>query len=173
VSIPQPVESRVRTFVLVSTPAAVAAWQVGFEFGAFDVIAYRRVFAVFIVSTVVLIATFIAPDSGFATTAWSRLILSLPLVYIAADITLLTKSTLVSNLLSAAILLTSPYVVWVAVRLMGFEFFALARREQVVAIVLVVTIGVLGWYVGHNNNHFLTCRDFVRMGDFQPENCAD
>ena len=157
----------------MSTPAALAAWQVGFEFGAFEVIAYRRVFAVFVVSAVVFIATFIAPDSGFATTAWSRLILSLPLIYVAADIVLLTESKLLSNLLSAAILLTSPYVVWVAARLMGFEFFAFTRRAQVAAIVLVVTIGVVGWYVGHNNHHFMTCRDFVRMGDFRPENCAD
>ncbi len=55
---------------------------------------------------------------------------------------------------------------------MGFEFFALERREQAGAILLVVTIGVLGWYVGHNNNHFLTYRDFVRMGDFRPANCV-
>ncbi|MDH4278930.1 MAG: hypothetical protein OEZ14_07090 [Acidimicrobiia bacterium] len=157
----------------MSTPAALTAWQVGFEFGAFDVIAYRRVFAVFVVSTVVLVATFIAPDSGFATTAWSRLVLSLPLVYVAADITLLTESTLVTNVLSATILLTGPYIVWVAARLMGFEFFRLAQREQAAALVLVVTIGVLGWYVGHNNSRFLTCRDFVRMGDFVPDNCVD
>ena len=166
-------DPRIRTFVLVSTPAALAAWQVGFELGAFDVIAYRRIFAVFVVSTVVLIATFIAPDSGFATTTWSRLILSLPLVYIAADVTLLTNSRFITTLLSGAILLTSPYIVWVAARLMGFEIFTLERREQVGAIILVMGIGILGWYVGHSNNHFLTCRDFVRMGDFKPANCVD
>jgi hypothetical protein len=165
-------DAKARTFVIVTTPAALAAWQVGFELGAFDVIAYRRVFAVFVVSAVVLIATFILPDGGFATSAWSRLILSLPLVYLAADIVFLTESTIVATVLGGALLLTLPYAAWVAARLMGFEFFSLARREQVAAVALVVLIGVLGWYVGRYNNHFLTCRDFVRMGDFEPANCA-
>jgi hypothetical protein len=55
---------------------------------------------------------------------------------------------------------------------MGLEFFGLTRREQLGAISMVVMIGVLGWYVGHNNNRFVTCRDFVRMGDYEPSNCA-
>jgi hypothetical protein len=60
-----PSDARVKTFAVVVAPAALAAWQVGFELGAFDVISYRRIFAVYVVSTVVLIATFIASDSGF------------------------------------------------------------------------------------------------------------
>ena len=165
-------DAKTRTFVLISTPAALVAWQVGFEYGAFDIIAYRRIFAVFVISLVVLIATFVSAQSGFATSTWSRLILSLPMVYIAADLTSLTTSAIVVNALGAAILLTSPYVVWVAARLMGFEFFTLTRREQLAIVALVMMIGILGWYVGHNNDHFLTCRDFVRMGDFEPANCA-
>jgi hypothetical protein len=165
-------DARVRTFVLVATPAALVARQVGFEQGAFDVIAYQRIFAVLVVSTVVLIATFIAPDSGFATSMWSRLVLSLPLAYLAADVALPTGSTFVAKVLGGTILLTFPYVVWVAARLMGFKFFALSLREQLAAASLVVLIGTLGWYVGTNNSHFLTCRDFDRMGDFQPANCA-
>jgi len=166
-------DPKVRTFVLVSAPAALAAWQVGFELGAFDVISYRRIFAVFVVSAVVLVATFIAPDSGFATSQRSRLILSLPLLYLAADITLLTESTLVVNLLGGAVLLTLPYVVWVAARLMGFEFFTLDRVEQLAVAGLVLMIGLLGWYVGAKNDRFLTCRDFERMGDFEPANCVE
>lgn len=136
-------------------------------------IAYRRIFAVFVVSTVVLVATFMAPHSGFASSWWSRLILSLPLMYVLADVTTLTDSTVVSNLLGGAILLTFPYVVWVGAQLMGFSFFALARRDQIAAVALVVMLGILGWYVGNNNSRFVTCRDFVRMGDYVPANCAD
>lgn len=173
VKIAEQQDARLRTFVLVSAPAALVAWQVGFELGAFDVIAYRRVFAVFVFSIVVLVATFMAPDSGFASSWWSRLILSLPLVYLVADVTTLTESTAVSNLLGGAILVTAPYVVWVAAQLMGFEFLALARHDQIAAIALVVMLGILGWYVGSNNARFVTCRDFVRTGEYVPPNCAD
>ncbi len=68
VSTGQRSDSRVRTFVVVPMPAALVAWQIGFEFGAFGVITYGRVFAVFVLSTVIFVATFIAPDRGFATT---------------------------------------------------------------------------------------------------------
>jgi hypothetical protein len=166
-------DPRVRTFVLVAAPAALAAWQVGFELGAFDVISYRRIFAVYVVSTVILIATFIAPESGFATSFVSRMILALPLAYLAADITLLTDSTAVSTVLGALVLTTFPYTVWVAARLMGFEFFRLVRIERLVVVALIALVGLLGWYVGRYNDRFVTCRDFVRMGDFAPANCAD
>ncbi len=116
-----------------------------------------------------LIATFIAPDGGFATSEWSRGLLALTLIHLAADVIWLTRSTLVANLLGGAVLLTFPNVVWVAARLMGFEFFALDRREQL-AVPLVGSIGILGWYVGTDKD--LTCRDFVGMGDFEPESCA-
>jgi hypothetical protein len=166
-------DARVRTFVLVAAPAALAAWQIGFELGAFDVISYRRIFAVYVVSTVILIATFIAPDSGFATSFGGRLILALPLAYLVADITLLTDSTAVSTVLGGLVLMTFPYIVWVAARLMGFEFFRLALRQQMAVVAMVVVVGLLGWYIGRYNDRFVTCRDFIRMGDFAPANCAD
>ena len=56
---------------------------------------------------------------------------------------------------------------------MGFEFFALARRDQISVLLLVAMLGIFGWYVGQNNDRFVTCRDFIRMGDYVPENCAD
>ncbi len=54
-----------RTFMLVTVAGALAGWDIGFEYGAFDTISYRRVFAVFVVSTVVLAATFVADDDTF------------------------------------------------------------------------------------------------------------
>ena len=56
---------------------------------------------------------------------------------------------------------------------MGFEFFTLARNDQIAAVAVVVTLGILGWHVGNHIDHFVTCRDFVRMGDYVPANCAD
>lgn len=101
------------------------------------------------------------------------MILALPFVYLAAGITLLTDSTAVSTVLGALVLMTFPYTVWVAARLMGFEFLRLARSQQLVAVAVVVLVGLLGWYVGGYNDRFVTCRDFIRMGEVEPTNCAD
>mgnify|MGYP006945867742 CR=1 FL=1 len=162
---------RVRVFVLVAAPSALVAWQIGFELGAFDVLNYSRVFAVFVVATVVLLATFIAPNSGFASSPVSRLILALPLIYLVADALFLTEEPWVAIVLALAVLGSFPYAIWVAVRLMGFQFFTLTRREQIGTVLAVIVIGTLGWYVGETNDRYLVCRDFERVGDYQPDNC--
>ncbi len=164
--------ARVQTFVIVAAPASLVAWQVGFELGAFDVIDYSRIFAVFVLGAVVLAATFIAPDRGFVTSGWGRLVLALPLAYLLADMTSLTDSPVIRNTLGIAVVAIVPYIVWVAARLMGFEFFTLNVREQAATIVLVLLVGLTGLYVGANNDRFLTCRDFERTGDFVPEDCT-
>jgi len=163
---------RARTFVLLAAPGAIIAWQVSFEYGAFDTLDHQRVFSILVISAVVLAATFIAPDTGVVSSTWSRAILAVPLLTLLADMVLDTDSGTVSWVLDALVVLTLPYVLWVVARLMGVEFFGLPRREQVAAIALVVVIGVLGFYVGSNNERFLTCRDFERIGDYEPEGCA-
>lgn len=162
----------VRRFVVAAVPGALVSWSVGFELGAFDVVSYRRVFAIFVVCAVVLVATFLWPSTGFATSWWSRGILALPVAYIGADALLLTDSVLVAGALAAAIVLTLPYAAWVVARMLGSDLFALSRREQVATVAVVVAIGLMGFYVGVENDRFLSCRDFEHMGDFVPEDCA-
>jgi hypothetical protein len=159
-------------FVAAAIPGALIAWNVGFELGAFDVVSYRRTFSIFVVCTVVLVATFVWPAGGLASSWWSRLILALPFVYIVSDALLLTDSATVSNVLTAALVLTLPYAVWVIARLLGSDLFALSRREQIVTFAFVVLLGLTGFYVGTTNERFLTCRDFERAGDYIPQDCA-
>lgn len=153
-------------------PAALVSWSLGFDLGAFDAVSYHRVFSVFVVCVVVLVATFLWPADDFSTSVWSRLVLALPVVYVVADALLLTESVLVANVLSALIVLTLPYAAWVVGKLVGSDLIALSRREQVAIVSLVVAIGIAGFYVGADNYRFLSCRDFERMGDYVPANCS-
>jgi putative Mn2+ efflux pump MntP len=45
-----------RTFILVAIGVSLPAWEICFELGAFETISYRRILALFVVATVVLIA---------------------------------------------------------------------------------------------------------------------
>ena len=164
--------SAARGFVVAAIPGALISWNVGFELGAFDVVSYRRVFSVFVVCAVVLVATFVWPADGVARSWWSRLILALPFVYIVSDALLLTDSVAVRNVLTAALVLTLPYAVWVIGRLLGSDLFLLSRRERAATLIVVLLVGLMGFYVGTANERFLTCRDFERMGDYIPEDCA-
>jgi len=165
--------SSTRTFMLVTIAGSLVAWDIGFEFGAFDTVSYRRVFAVFVVSTVVLVATIIADDDTLATSNMSRAILALPLLYFVADLTFLTFSQLLVSVLSLAILLTFPWALWVIARMLDTDFFSLGQRERNIAVATVILIGLAGLYVGTANDRFLTCGDFERIGDYQPDNCRE
>ena len=165
------VNQRIRGFVLVTVPGALVAWSIGFEFGAFDNVSYQRVFAVFVVSTVVLLATFVAADEGTHSSAVRRLALAAPLVYVVLDALFLDESGPVSRTLGLAVVATLPYALWVAARLMGVAYFELDRRTQVAVVLTIAVIGACGLYVGANNDRFVTCRDFERSGDYLPENC--
>lgn len=162
----------VRRFILAALPASLVSWSLGFDLGAFDTVSYHRVFSVFVVCAVVLVATFLWPSGDFPTSSWSRIVLALPVVYIIADALWLTESVLVANVLSAAIVLTLPYAAWVVGRLVGSDLIALSRREQVAIASLFVVIGLAGFYVGADNDRFLSCRDFEHMGDYVPANCS-
>ena len=43
--------------------------------------------------------------------------------------------------------------------------------QELAAAATVLCIAGAGWYVGNQNDRFLTCDDFERSGDFQPDNC--
>lgn len=159
--------------MLVTIAGSLVAWDIGFEFGAFDTISYRRIFAVFVVSTVVLLGTIIADDDTLATSGWSRAILALPLLYILADLLFLTAAQVVVDAFTLAILLTFPWALWVTARLLDTDFFTLTPRHRNIAVGTILVIGLAGMYVGAANDRFLTCADFERIGDFQPDNCRD
>ena len=162
---------RIRSFVLVTVPGALVAWHIGFEIGAFDTVAYQRVFSVFVVSRVVLLASFVAAADGTHSSAVRRFALATPLLYLVVDLLFLDESPIVSKVLGIAVIATLPYALWVAARLMGVAYFELSRRDQIAVVVSIVVIGAGGLYVGANHDRFVTCSDFERAGDYLPENC--
>ena len=119
-----------------------------------------------------LVATFVWPTPGSTTSWWSRTILALPAIYIAADALFLTESVVVANVLAIALVLTLPYASWVVAQMIGSDLFSLARREQLATVGVALAIGLMGFYVGVENDHFVSCRDFERMGDYVPDDCA-
>lgn len=162
-----------RSFLLITVAGALQSWEVGFEYGAFETVSYRKVFAVFVVCSVVFIGTLVANDESFVTSWPSRVILALPLMFVVADLLFLTDSSAIVTVFAVAVLVTLPYALFVVVRIIDTDYFALPRNLQAAAVVTILLIGIIGLYVGATNDRFLTCEDFERIGDYQPDNCAD
>jgi hypothetical protein len=169
---PEPAAAnQARTFVLVVIPGALVAWDMGFELGAFETFSYKRAFALFVVSVAVVAATFIADDDTYATSYWSRAILSMPALFLVADFLVEDRSANLALLFTLTLLVVFPYALWVVARLINIEFFALTNRNRAIACVMIAVVGLLGLYVGSRNDRFLFCSDFERIGDYQPKNC--
>jgi hypothetical protein len=160
-----------RTFVLVVIGASLPAWEIGFELGAFGTISYRRVLAVFVVATVVLIATFVVDDPALPRGWPARLLLAAPAVAVALDATTQGAHQVVETVLVVAAVLSFPYGVYVVARLLAGDYFMLGRRLQVIAALTVLLVAVGGWYMGEANDRFLVCSDFELLGDYVPPNC--
>jgi hypothetical protein len=79
----------------------------------------------------------------------------------------------VEGLLVAAMILTSPVVLWVIARLLAPEYFILpGRRVKIALLVIVTTVALIGYLMGRYNDHFLTCEEFHVAGDNPPTNCV-
>lgn len=162
-----------RTFVLLAAGAGFAAWELGFDLGAFDNIDHRRFWAVWILCTIALVAGWLFPDPDLAKAWRFRWILAIPSLWLITDLIEVGKGATATTILIALSVLTLPLALYVIAELLAGDFFRLQRRTQGVLVALVALIFVTGWYVGNGNNRFITCQDFERAGDYQPENCYD
>ena len=167
-----PRSAEARTFVVISVPASLAAWQLGFDLGAFESIDHRWVWNIWVLSVVALVSSFAFRGSGYHLARRWQVVLVLPSLSLAADYFLDSESSwiaLVLALLSAA---TFPLALYLLARQLAGDFFTMRRRIQVVAATLVIGVFWVALLVGEAHPKFLTCDDFRTAGDFVPANCS-
>lgn len=162
-----------RTFVLLAAGAGFAAWEVGFDLGAFNTIDHRRFWAIWILCTVALVAGALFPDPDLAKAWRFRWVLAIPSLWLLSDVAQVGTGQTATSILVVLSVMTFPLALYVIAELLAGDFFRLQRRSQMALVGLVALIAATGWYVGNGNDRFLTCEDFERAGDFQPENCWD
>ncbi len=166
------VRIRARSFLILTITAAVPAFDIGFEAGAFRTVSYHRVVTIFVISTVVLVWSLVTKIEDPIATSWvSRLILAVPAVYMLLEETVLRTSRKEADLLFLGVIATFPYVLYLIARIVAPNYFSLPGRERAVAAVLVVALAVSGFYIGRSHPRFLHCVDFSRVGDYVPPNC--
>ena len=159
-------------FLLVTVGGSLFAIDVGYDLGAFETVNYRRIFPIFVVSTVALIASFVTDGPEVTDARRTRLILALPALYLLADVLQFTDARPVYLTFAIAIVATLPFTLYVVARMADLDFFHLTRRLQVVAAVTLAAMFLAGLYVGTNHPRFFECADFELAGDYVPENCT-
>ncbi|MEM9464615.1 MAG: hypothetical protein AAGA90_04550 [Actinomycetota bacterium] len=160
-------------FLLVTIGGSVVAIDVGYDLGAFETINYRRIFPIFVISTVALLASFLTDGPEVTDAKRTRAILALPALYLVADVVQLTNVRWVYIGLAAAIVVALPFTAYIVARMADLDFFHLPRRLQAVAAGTLLAMFLAGLYIGANHPRFFECRDFELAGDYVPENCTE
>jgi len=161
--------------LLVAVGSATVSFMVGFNFGAFDVIFFDQMLAIWVIATIVFVGSIV---SDLPPSTWSRrLILLLPSLWLlaawldnSADI---GNSERIASLLTLVVTVVAfPFVAWILVTAINTDFADLPGRNRAAVIAAVGLSLVIGFGIGARNDFLLNCDDFKISGNDLPENCV-
>ncbi|MGI9643482.1 MAG: hypothetical protein ACR2N9_11975 [Acidimicrobiia bacterium] len=164
-----------RATLLIAVGSASIAFMVGFNYGAFGVIFFEQVFTVWVISTIVFVAsvfTRIEPND------WpKRLVLLMPSLWMV--ISWLSNNTKLARIDEAALIFTVivtlvalPFVGWILITTINSDFANLARGNKIAVVAAVGVFLAIGLFLGARNDLVLDCDDFKVSGNDLPTNCV-
>ncbi len=167
-----------RTFVLSSVAIATSVWGIAFNLGAFKTIFFDDLFTVWVVATAVLLALLFIPSGRKILRWYSILILLSPTFWLLFNY-LEMSSTLTPAAESFVLFLgivigiiCLPYSIYLVITILNPDLISLKGKAIKIRIISVgLIIALVGFFVGSNNNMFLTCEDFKISGNDLPANC--
>lgn len=163
-----------RASLLIAVATASGAFIIGFNFGAFDVVFFDALLSIWVVATIVLVASFITnlpPRNWFG-----RLVLLIPSIWVilawiadpagedAASDALYVFTLVVT-------LVTLPVIAWILVAAINPDFLELPRPNRVAIVAALLVFALAGFTMGTRNDVFLNCDDFKVSGNDLPDNC--
>ncbi len=165
-----------RATLLVTVASATVAFMLGFNVGAFGIVFFDQLLLVWVIATIVLVASII---SDLPPNTWPRrLILLLPSLWVLAawvdsaqDV--LEGDRIVFFLTLGVTAVALPFVAWILVTAINTDFEELPRSNKLLVIAAVGIAIVVGFGVGARNDFILTCEDFKISGNDLPANCIE
>ncbi|MBM0257073.1 hypothetical protein [Micromonospora sp. 4G55] len=163
-------------FYAIAFGASLWVWDVAFGLGTHGTIFYYRRHELFVLSLVVLLSALIL-RRRVHTHPWVLLFFLLPIAFLLVRLAVPHPQGAVAQtvyrVLNIAAIAVVPFVAGVVVRLLAPNYFTLpSRRLRLTVAAIVATVALVGFLVGHFNDRFLTCEDFIVAGDDPAPNCA-
>jgi hypothetical protein len=157
--------------------AALVVWWPAFDLGAYGVIFFQQMLALWAASTAIFLASLTAGRR--AQVSWPRrLALLIPSLWLLLALAIPEGGSEPWSraLFYLAIVLTlagTPFLAALLLRvtIAGYEQIPSRRRLVAAAVVGIVAIAAFG--LGQFNNRFLTCNDFIISGNDTPPGCAE
>jgi len=164
-----------RATLLITAGSASVAFAVGFNVGAFGVVFFDQLLTVWVIATVILVASIL---TDLPPVTWPRrLVLLVPTLWIIAawidnTYTFDRSERIVFTLTVVMTLFVLPAVAWILVTAINPEFADLPGRRKGIVIAAVGLFLIIGFGLGARNDMFLNCGDFKISGNDLPANCV-
>lgn len=164
-----------RATLLITAGSATVAFGVGFNYGAFGVVFFGQLLAIWVIATIVLIGSLV---SDLQPNTWPRrLVLLVPSLWLVAawldNTTIFDASEKIAFSLTVVVtLFVLPVVAWILITAINSDFVDLPGRKKGIVIVSVGLFIITGFALGTRNDVFLTCDDFKISGNDLPANCV-
>jgi hypothetical protein len=165
-----------RATLLITAGSAGVAFAVGFNFGAFGVVFFDQLLTIWVIATVVLVASIV---SDLPPNTWPRrLILLIPSLWLVAawidnTFTFENEEKVVFALTVVITVFVLPAVAWILITAINTDFANLPGRSKGIVIAAVGVFIVVGFAFGARNDLFLDCGDFQISGNDRPANCLE
>jgi 4-amino-4-deoxy-L-arabinose transferase-like glycosyltransferase len=172
-----PGHGQLQGFFAVAVGGSLYAWDVAFELGAYHSILYYRRHQLLVLSMVALLGGLIMRRRAHIR-PWLLVVFTPPILLILLQLSFPVNEAgravrVVDEALIVVNLVVSPILVWVVARLLAPGYLTLPdRRSRIAVVVVVASVALVGFLVGHFNDRFLTCQDFKVAGNDEPVNCV-
>jgi hypothetical protein len=165
-----------RATLLITAGSASVAFTVGFNLGAFGVVFFDQLLVVWVVSTIVLVASIV---SNLPPSTWPRrLVLLVPTLWIIAawidnEYSFDRSERIVFIITVTVTMFVLPAVAWILITVINTDFADLPGRKKGIVIAAVGLAMIAGFGFGARNDLFLNCGDFKISGNDLPANCIE
>jgi len=172
-----PETAKDRATLLIAVPSATVGFTLAFNLGAFGEVFFDVILTVWVISTLVLVASAMTPR--LPPQYWGgRIILILPSLWIVLAYLEdpLAGDFIDRVLFPGALVITLvclPFITWILISAINPDFVALPMRSRLIVGFAVVVFAVAGFGIGERNDLFLHCDDFKVSGNDLPENCVE
>ena len=172
------IRPEIRTFVLGTIALSTATWNIAFNLGAYRTVFYHNIFTVWVTVTAILMVVLLVPKRDVPVPWWGKLLMLVPTVSIAllsvnpgnSEQEILDGFIISLGLFASLVCL--PYAIYVVVNVVNVDLLNLPEtRLKIYLVLIVLVVGLIGYWVGANNHLFLTCGDFKIAGNDTPSNC--
>lgn len=164
-------------FVVAITSLVV--WDISFNFGSYGTVFFYKLFALWVVSTALLLAHFLFEKENKFLNKWSIFALLTPTFWAILKIwenhteDIYMTEYIISWVAVIVSTIALPYVIYIFFNVTVTEANNFPKKLTKKIILINILVAIFGFLLGTYNHILLDCADFKISGMEKPDNCFE